>query len=87
MGVYEPLNVLPLSRAIYLSNLWKQSAQVHSPDISEFGWHPDGAIAWVEQCFPAEVESIMDELEKSEDTDDDLVLISHESDVDSDQEC
>ena len=29
----------------------------------------------------------MDELEKIPDTDDDLVLISHESDVDSDHEC
>ena len=80
---------LHLSRAIYISNLWKQSltAQVQSADISEFGWDLDGAITWVEQTFPAEVESIMDELEKIPDTDDDLVLISHESDVDSDQEC
>ena len=70
------------------SLLWKQSltTQIHSPDISDFGWHPDGAIAWVDQCFPIEIESIMDELDKVQDADDDLAVISHESDVDSDQE-
>ena len=44
------------------------------------------SIAWVDQCFPIEIESIMDELDKVQDTDDNLAVISHESDVDSDQE-
>ena len=88
MNISVDLSLLPpcqsvlrlhLSRAIYIANLWKQSltAQVHSPDISEFGWHPDGAIVWVEEVFPAEVEEIMDELDG---------IGSYESDVDSEQE-
>ena len=32
------------------------------PEISEFGWNPDGSIIWVEECFPAEVEDIMGNL-------------------------
>ena len=40
------------------------------PEISEFGWNPDGSIIWVEECFPAEVEDIMDDLFSYRDTDD-----------------
>ena len=75
---------LHLSRAIYIANLWKQSltAMVGLPEISEFGWNPDGSIVWVEECFPAEVEDIMDDLFSNTDNND----ISYESDVDSEQE-
>ena len=77
---------LHLSRAIYIANLWKQSltSMVGLPEISEFGWNPDGSIIWVEECFPAEVEDIMDDLFSYCDTDD--YDISYESDVDSEQE-
>ena len=54
------------------------------PDITEFGWNPDGSIVLVEECFPAEVEDIMDNLFGDRDTDD--YNVSYESDVDSDQE-
>ena len=52
---------LHCERAHFLAALWKRAtiSQLQNPDPSHYGWNQDKTIMWVDEVFPAEVESIL----------------------------
>ena len=52
---------LHFERAHYLSALWKRATtcRLQYPDPSLYGWNQDKTIMWVDEVFPADVESIL----------------------------
>ena len=48
-------------RAHFLAAIWKRApiSQLEYSDPSHYGWNQDKSIMWVDDVFPAEIESIL----------------------------
>ena len=76
-----------------IAYLWKQTLTSHIeiPSVDQYGWYLDGNVEKLKEVFPAEVETVLRELNDSRnnaETDDEEEIgeFENESDVDTDEE-